>query len=64
MMKSFLSLLRWKFVNFLAFYEYDGDNIPVIQGSALGALNGEGKWVEKFMELMEAVDDWIPEPPA
>ena len=46
----------------LSFYEYDGDNGPVIAGSALGALNGEKKWVDTVMELMEAVDTWIEEP--
>jgi elongation factor Tu len=46
----------------LSFYEYDGDNGPVIQGSALGALNGEEKWVDTVVELMEAVDSWIEEP--
>jgi elongation factor Tu len=47
----------------LDFYEFDGSNAPVIHGSALGALNGEEKWVEKVMELMDAVDDFIPVPP-
>ena len=47
----------------LSFYEYDGDNGPVVQGSALGALNGEGKWVETVMNLMEQVDQWIEIPP-
>ncbi len=44
-------------------YEFDGDNTPVIKGSALGALNGDPKWVPCVMELMEAVDTWIPLPP-
>ncbi len=47
----------------LAQYDYDGDNTPIIQGSALGALNGEAQWVDKVMELMDAVDSWIPLPP-
>jgi len=47
----------------LDFYEFDGSNAPVIHGSALGALNGEESWVEKVMELMRAVDDYIPVPP-
>jgi len=47
----------------LSFYEYDGDNTPIIRGSALGGLNGDAKWVEKIMELMAAVDTWIPIPP-
>src|SRR5690554_7381487 len=46
----------------LDFYEYDGDNGPVVQGSALGALNGEQKWVDAIMELMNAVDTWIELP--
>ena len=46
----------------LSFYDYDGDNVPVIHGSALGALNDEPKWVDKLMELMEAVDSYIEEP--
>ena len=63
MILKFLNLLKWKFVNFLHFYEFDGDNAPVIRGSALGALNGEAKWEEKVMELMDAVDAYIPIPP-
>jgi elongation factor Tu len=46
----------------LSFYEYDGDNGPVIQGSALGGLNNDPTWVPKILELMEAVDAWIEEP--
>ena len=46
----------------LNFYEYDGDNGPVVLGSALGALNGEEKWVNTVTELMEAVDTWIELP--
>ena len=44
-------------------YEYDGDNTPIIRGSALGALNGVDKWVDSVMQLMDAVDTWIPLPP-
>jgi len=44
-------------------YDFDGDNTPIIRGSALGALNGDAKWEEKVMELMDAVDTWIPLPP-
>ena len=44
-------------------YEYDGENTPIIKGSALGALNGDEKWVKSVIELMEAVDTWIPLPP-
>lgn len=47
----------------LSFYDFDGDNTPVIQGSALGGLNGDAKWEDKIMELMAAVDEWIPLPP-
>jgi elongation factor Tu len=47
----------------LTFYGFDGDNAPVIHGSALGGLNGDPKWVEKIMELMNAVDTYIPLPP-
>ncbi len=47
----------------LSFYDYDGDNIPVIQGSALGGLNADAKWVDAIMELMDAVDAHIPLPP-
>jgi len=54
--------LIWKSENFLSFYEFDGDNTPIIQGSALGALNKEEKWVKTVMELMEAVDSYIPIP--
>ena len=45
------------------FYEFDGDNTPIIRGSALGALNGVPQWEDKVMELMDAVDTWIPLPP-
>lgn len=57
-----LELVEMEIRDLLSFYEYDGDNGPVIQGSALGGLNGDAKWVEKIMELMEAVDAWIEEP--
>jgi elongation factor Tu len=46
----------------LSFYEFDGDNTPIIRGSALGGLNSDPKWVEKIMELMDAVDSYIPLP--
>ena len=58
-----LDLVEMEIRELLSFYEYDGDNSPVIRGSALGALNGEPKWVESVMELMKAVDTWIPVPP-
>jgi len=57
-----LELVEMEIRELLSFYEFDGDNIPVIQGSALGALNGEEKWVKTVMELMEAVDEHIPLP--
>ncbi|WP_460218100.1 elongation factor Tu [Psychroserpens sp. MEBiC05023] len=57
-----LELVEMEIRDLLSFYEYDGDNGPVIAGSALGALNGEQKWVDTVMELMEAVDNWIEEP--
>ncbi len=47
----------------LSEYDYDGDNTPVIKGSALGGLNGEQKWVDTVLQLMAAVDEWIPLPP-
>ena len=58
-----LDLVEMEIRELLSFYEYDGDNTPIIRGSALGALNGDDKWVEKLMELMDAVDTWIPIPP-
>jgi len=60
---EFLELGEMEIRDLLTFYGFDGANIPVIQGSALGALNGEPKWVQKIDELMDAVDNWIPVPP-
>ena len=60
--EELLELVDMEVRELLSFYEYDGDNGPVIAGSALGALNGEQKWVDTVMELMEAVDTWIEEP--
>ena len=57
-----LDLVEMDIRDLLTFYGFDGDNTPVIRGSALGALNKEPKWVEKVMELMDAVDTWIPLP--
>ena len=57
-----LELVEMEVRELLSFYEFDGDNIPVIQGSALGGLNGEPEWVEKIVELMDAVDNHIPIP--
>ena len=57
-----LELVEMEIRELLSFYDYDGDNTPVILGSALGALNGEAKWEAKIEELMEAVDSWIELP--
>ncbi|CAM2951334.1 translation elongation factor 1A (EF-1A/EF-Tu) [Flavobacterium succinicans] len=57
-----LELVEMEIRDLLSFYEYDGDNGPVIQGSALGGLNNDAAWVPKILELMEAVDAWIEEP--
>ena len=57
-----LELVEMEIRDLLSFYEYDGDNGPVIQGSALGGLNADPTWVPKILELMEAVDNWIEEP--
>ena len=61
--EELLELVEMEVRELLDFYEFDGDNTPVILGSALGALNGEPQWEEKVMELMDAVDTWIPLPP-
>ncbi len=58
-----LDLVEMEMRELLSFYEFDGDNTPVIRGSALGALNGVPEWEEKIMELMDAVDNWIQLPP-
>ncbi|MDZ4149340.1 MAG: elongation factor Tu [Flavobacteriaceae bacterium] len=60
--EELLELVEMEIRDLLSFYDYDGDNSPVIQGSALGALNGEEKWVDTVMQLMEAVDTWIELP--
>ena len=60
--EELLELVELEVRELLSTYEFDGDNIPVIQGSALGALNGEAQWEEKIVELMQAVDDTIPTP--
>ncbi len=61
--EEMLELVEMEMRELLDAYEYDGDNTPIIRGSALGALNGEPEWEAKVMELMEAVDNWIPLPP-
>lgn len=60
--EELIELVDMEVRDLLSFYEYDGDNGPVIAGSALGALNGEQKWVDTVLELMQACDDWIEEP--
>ena len=60
--EELIELVDMEVRDLLSFYDYDGDNGPVIAGSALGALNGEQKWVDTVLELMEAVDVWIEEP--
>jgi elongation factor Tu len=58
-----LELVEMEIRELLSSYGFDGDNTPIIQGSATGALAGEDKWVAKINELMEAVDSYIPLPP-
>ena len=60
--EEMLELVEMEVRDLLNKYDFDGDNAPVIRGSALGALNGEPKWEEKVMELMDAVDTYIPLP--
>ena len=61
--EEMLELVEMDMRELLSSYEFDGDNTPVIRGSALGGLNGEPQWEDKIMELMDAVDTWIPLPP-
>ena len=58
-----LDLVEMEMRELLSFYEFDGDNTPIIRGSALGALNAVPEWEDKVMELMEACDNWIQLPP-
>ena len=58
-----LDLVEMEIRELLDFYEFDADNTPIIRGSALGGLNGDQKWVDTIMELMNQVDNWIPVPP-
>ena len=60
--EELMELVEMEVRELLSFYDYDGDNTPIVTGSALGALNGEAEWVTKVDELMAAVDSWIPEP--
>ena len=61
--QEMLELVEMEMRDLLSAYEFDGENTPFIFGSALGALNGVEKWEDKVMELMDAVDNWIPLPP-
>lgn len=58
-----LELVEIEIRDLLSSYGFDGDNTPIIKGSATGALAGEAQWVEKVQELMNAVDEYIPLPP-
>jgi elongation factor Tu len=60
--EELLELVEMEIRELLSFYDYDGDNAPVIAGSALGGLNNDAKWVDKIMELMDAVDTYIELP--
>jgi len=60
--EELLDLVEMEIRELLTFYKFDGDNAPVIRGSALGCLNLEPKWVEKVMDLMKACDEYIPLP--
>ena len=60
--EELLELVDMEVRELLSFYEYDGDNGPIVAGSALGALNGEKQWVDTVLELMTQVDAWIEEP--
>jgi len=60
--EELMELVDMEVRELLSFYDYDGDNTPVISGSALGGLNGDAEWTPKINELMAAVDAWIPEP--
>lgn len=60
--EELLDLVEMEVRELLSEYEFPGDDIPVVRGSSLGALNGEQKWVDQIMELMKAVDEYIPTP--
>jgi elongation factor Tu len=61
--EELLELVEMEIRELLSFYQFDGDNTPIIRGSALGGLNNDAKWVPKILELMDAVDNFIPIPP-
>jgi elongation factor Tu len=60
--EEMLDLVEMEVRELLTFYKFDGDKVPVIRGSALGAMNGEAKWEDKVIELMKAVDEYVPIP--
>jgi len=60
--EEMLDLVEMEVRELLNFYQFDGDNAPVIRGSALGGLNGDPKWVAKILDLMNVVDEYIPLP--
>ena len=60
--EELLELVEMEVRELLSEYDFPGDDLPVIQGSALGALNGEAQWEEKIIELAKALDEYIPEP--
>ena len=60
--EELLELVEMEMRDLLSFYNFDGENTPIIRGSALGALNGVEKWSDSVMKLMDAVDEWIPTP--
>lgn len=60
--EELLELVEMEIRELLVEYEYPGDDLPIVQGSALGALNGEAEWEERIIELLEALDTYIPEP--
>ena len=62
MTKNYQNQQKWEVRELLTEYGFPGDDVPVIKGSSLGALNGEAQWVDRIMELMDAVDDYIPTP--
>ena len=61
--EEMLELVEMEMRELLSQYDFDGDNTPIIRGSALGALNGVPEWEDKIMELMDACDTWIQDPP-
>ena len=60
--EELMELVEMETRELLSFYDYDGDNTPIITGSALGGLNGDAEWTPKIIELMAAVDSWIKDP--